>query len=94
MKIYNKFKKEYCEACGTDGSFYPLDIDHLLPQKSRPELINEEANCITLCRAHHTMKGMKGLGYMANTYPRVKKFLIENGWEFCELSNKWRYFKS
>lgn len=79
--------KEYCEVCGHDGSFYPLDPDHV---KTRGSGGSDEAyNIMTLCRKHHQEKGNRPITYMANKYPRYKKWLLDNRWTFDELLNKW-----
>lgn len=84
---YNKHKKDRCTACGHNGSFYPLEIDHV---KTRGSGGNDDAsNCITYCRACHILKGQKGLNYMATKFPSVKEWLISNGWEYNSFLNKW-----
>ena len=87
---YNKFKESFCVACGHNGSFYPLDVDHVITFKSHPELAYTKGNLMTLCRKCHTLKGQKGTDYMANKFPSVKEWLIKNNWYKCELTNKWR----
>jgi 5-methylcytosine-specific restriction endonuclease McrA len=89
-KEYNKHKKSNCQACGHSGSFYPLDIDHVLTYKAHPELQIEPRNLLTLCRKCHVLKGQKGLNYMSDNYPGVMSFLKDNGWHRCRLTNKWR----
>lgn len=87
---YNKYKKARCEACGHDGSFHPLDIDHVLTYKAHPELAEDPKNLMTLCRLCHSVKGNKGVAFMSERFPSVKSWLISNGWYICELTNKWR----
>lgn len=91
---YRQFVESRCVPCGHDGSFYPLDPEHLLTQKAHPELKNDPNVVMTNCRKCHTEKGMKGIVHMANKYPNYKRWLLDHGWEFCEFSKKWRYFKS
>ena len=90
---YNKFKLKYCVACGHSGSFYPLDIDHVITFKSHPELANDPRNCLTLCRACHTSKGQKGLSYIVDNSATVKRWLLSHGWYFDEFLKKWRLDK-
>lgn len=89
-KKYNQYKETRCKACGHDGSFYPLDIDHVATFKAHPELAYDKRNLLTVCRKCHVLKGQKGTSYMAEAYPAVRNFLIANGWYYCELSKKWR----
>lgn len=89
-KLYNKFKLSYCLSCGHNGSFYPLDIDHVITFKSHPELQTNRHNCATLCRRCHQIKGQQGLNYLASNSPTFKIWLDENGWYFDEFLQKWR----
>jgi len=84
---YRKHLKEYCEACGHNGSFYPLDPDHVKTKGSGGS--DEAYNIMTLCRKHHVEKGNKGTSHMAETYPNYKKWLLDNGWVFNNFLNKW-----
>lgn len=96
MKFKNKYlvyKKSRCEACNHNGSFYPLDIDHVMTRGAHPDLVNNPNNCMTLCRICHQIKGQKGLNYMADTYPSVKEWLISHNWYFEEFLQKWRLHK-
>lgn len=90
FKEYNNYKESNCRACGHNGYYYPLDIDHVITFKSHPELQADKRNCLTLCRKCHVLKGQKGLSYMAETYSTVRNFLTTHGWYYCELSKKWR----
>lgn len=86
--------KDRCEACSHDGSFYPLDAEHVLTRKAHPELENDPRNVMTVCRLHHQEKNNKGISHMANKYPSYKKWLIDNGWEMCGVYKKWRLYKN
>lgn len=50
--VRNKFVKEHpvCEACGSNEN---LNVHHIKPFHSNPELELEWSNLITLCREHH-----------------------------------------
>lgn len=89
-KKYNQYKESRCRACSHDGSFYPLDVDHIATFKAHSELAYDKRNLLTLCRRCHVLKGQKGLNYMADTFVGVRYFLITHGWTRCELTNKWR----
>jgi hypothetical protein len=47
-KFISKFPT--CEACGTDDD---LDVHHIKPFNTHPQLELDESNLITLCRHHH-----------------------------------------
>jgi hypothetical protein len=92
MSSYSKFKQKYCLVCGHDGSYHPLDPDHVATQKARPDLIDNPKNIMTLCRLHHTMKGAKGISFMCEKFPVYKQWLLDNGWTFDEFDKKWRLY--
>jgi len=81
--------KDRCEACSHNGSFYPLDPDHVRTRGSLGG--DDDQNIMTLCRKRHTEKGMKGISYMATKYPSYHKWLIDHNWFFCNFSKKWRH---
>jgi len=88
---YNQYKASNCVACGHNGSIYPLDIDHVKTRGSGGG--NEPFNCMTLCRKCHTLKGAKGISWMANNFLNYKQWLIENNWEYCQLMRRWIHAK-
>lgn len=90
---YKDIPKVRCEACFHDGSFYPLDYEHVLTRKARPDLENDPRNVMVVCRKCHQEKGSKGISHMANKYPSYHRWLLVNGWEFCELYKKWRLYE-
>lgn len=87
-KPYHQHMKDRCEACSHDGSFYPLDPDHVRTRGSLGG--DDDQNIMTLCRKCHTEKGMKGISYMATKYPNYHAWLKNNGWFFCNFMKKWR----
>lgn len=87
---YNKYKKSRCEVCGHDGSFHPLDVDHVLTYAAHRELANDPRVLMTVCRSCHTLKGWKGINFMADKFPQYKNWLLMNGYYKCELTGKWR----
>ena len=82
---YNQFKKSHCEVCGTSQN---LTIDHVLTRGAHPDLINDPANCMTLCMDCHMEKGRVGLVTFANRYKKVKDWMLSNGFFF--EAGKWR----
>lgn len=90
--IYNMFKREYCQACGCNGAFNALTIDHIKTRGSGGS--DEEYNCMTLCLSCHIEKGQKGVSHMAKRYPSYYEFLIEYGWKFDSFLKKWVSYDS
>jgi 5-methylcytosine-specific restriction endonuclease McrA len=84
-KTYNLFKKNNCEI--DNNCLGPLDIDHVKTFASGGK--DEESNCMTLCRKHHTEKGAKGLIHFADKYHVIKIWLLNYGWQICPLRKKW-----
>lgn len=50
---------------------------------------DHESNIVRLCRAHHTEQHAIGVTAFAETYPIYEQRLIDNGFEFDNLSNRW-----
>lgn len=86
---YNQFKEKFCVACGHSGDFYPLDIDHIKTRGARKDLINDERNCITLCRKCHTEKHVIGVYTFVKKHKSVKNWMKKKGWEICPVAKKW-----
>lgn len=65
-----KFVKAHprCEACGVAEG---LNVHHIKPYQSNPELELDPTNLITLCRTHHFSIGHLGNWHKAN--PNVSK---------------------
>lgn len=74
-----------CQPCKNHG--WPIDREHTKTRGSGGS--DSRENVSLMCRVHHTEKGMKGISYMAQTYPSYKKWLIDNGWQFDEFRKKW-----
>lgn len=79
-----------CVACRfyDDGS---VCFHHLKSQKSHPEHKEKGWNKISVCLICHNNFHAKGTSFMAEKYRGVENWLIENGWEYCTLTNKWRH---
>lgn len=56
-----------CEACGTRED---LNVHHVKPYHTNPELELDISNLITLCRKHHLEIGHRGNWKDANPYVR------------------------
>ena len=63
---------------------------HIYTQGSRPDLKNKEWNMIPVMQIFRDLFHKKGTKYMADKYPQVKVWLLDNGWEFDKFSRKWR----
>ena len=85
-------KKDRCLVCGHDGSYQPLDHEHVLTAKARPDLVEDERNIMVLCRRCHILKGTKGVSFMADNFPQYKNWLIAKGFTFVEHEKKWRLY--
>ena len=87
---YNKFKESACVACGVSGDVATLDIDHFKTRGSRPDLVNDSRNCLTLCRFCHHVKGTIGAdSFVRISSRRLYDWLKRNGWEYDDFSCKW-----
>lgn len=50
---------------------------------------DDPGNVSIMCLFCHDEKGKMGITHMANKYPRYKKWLLANGWEYDEYKKKW-----
>lgn len=80
-------KKTNCICCGHNGSFYPLDREHTKTRGSGGD--DSESNVTIMCRRCHQMKNNKGIDWLANKFPTYKAWLLDKGWEFCDIKKKW-----
>ena len=71
--------------CGRPGEYH-----HLLTQKTYPELKDEVWNCLPVCRQHHSEAHPTGLTGMAEKYFKIKVWLKQHGWTYCEVKKKYR----
>lgn len=88
MKENFEAKDTPCIACGLMGEGL-VCYHHLKTQGAHKELKNEKWNLIPVCKAHHKVFHGRGTEYMSTKFNRVKKFLLDNGWKFCETRKKW-----
>lgn len=77
-----------CVVCGKVGA----DLHHWKSRKSGGP--DEDWNLIKICRTHHTEIHKIGPQTFSEKYPSVKKWLIDNGWERCPVSQRWIHCKS
>ncbi len=64
---------------------------HLLTKKAYPEHKDSTWNLIPVSQKIHLEFHQKGMSYMANKYPSVERWLIQNDWYVCESTKKWRH---
>ena len=81
--------REPCTICGIEGDGLVCE-HHLLTRKAFPELQNEAFNRIPVCLNHHNLFHCNQLTKIAEIFPQVKSWLINNDWYICEFSGKWR----
>jgi 5-methylcytosine-specific restriction endonuclease McrA len=92
MSKSKNFKSEFpCVVCGLTGDGL-VTYHHLKTQKAHGEYKRESWNMISACQEHHNEFHNKPLTSMVNKYSNVKTWLIENGWELCEVLFKWRHY--
>ena len=72
--------------------FCGATLHHLYTQGSRPDLRNEEWNLIPVIQLYHDLFHKRGTAYMAKSFPSVRYWLLDKGWEFDEFSGKWRHY--
>lgn len=77
-----------CIVCGKQGEGL-ITWHHLMTRKARPDLVHAPSNLIPVDQSCHNMFHAKGTSYMAEKYPKVKSWLINRGWGYCELMQKW-----
>lgn len=77
-----------CAVCGLIGGGM-VTYHHLKTRKAHSEHSEKEWNLIPVCFGDHARFHNRGTEYMATKYSSVKKWLIDNGWEFEELRKKW-----
>lgn len=83
-------KENSCLCC---GSFYQVEGHHVKSFGSGGPCLPE--NMAPVCRVHHGRWHNKGSVWMADTWPRVRKWLISNGWEivtYGDGTKKWKNY--
>jgi hypothetical protein len=80
----NFLSNEPCVVCGLNVHGM-VTYHHLYTQKAHPELKREKWNLISCCGSHHTpLFHTKPLSEVANKYPQVRQWLIDNEWDLID----------
>ena len=90
----NYKSNEPCVACGSETE-NGVSYHHIYTRGAYPELADKPWNKISLCDLTCHVQGvhMKGMNYMVEKYPNVKRWLEENEWEKDSYSGKWIHEK-
>lgn len=90
MKKLKNFKTDLpCICCGHCVENENC-LHHLLTRKVYPEFQFDHWNLVPLCQHCHNEFHLKGTVYMANAFPAVEKWLIDNEWFYCDVVKKYR----
>jgi hypothetical protein len=77
---------EKCIVTGRDAEYH-----HIHTRKARPDLSEKTWNKIPVSREIHSSFHAKGTAFMANKYPPIKYWLIQNGWRYDSFVKKWTH---
>ena len=58
-QLLENVKERDLNRCAKCKSTYRLEVHHIKPRLSNPELLFDEDNCITLCRRCHRKETMR-----------------------------------
>lgn len=84
-QLLNTYNNQPCLICGSEET----TVGHHLKTKGSGGH-DIEINIIPVCYLHHIEQLHKmGLTKFANIHPIVIKFLISNGWQFNDFTEKW-----
>lgn len=80
--------------CVVFGTEHP-DPHHIYTQGAYPKApwLNEPWNIIPIAHALHVRWHEKGSKYMTDLFPPIKKWMLDNGWEWDKVSKKWWHEK-
>ena len=81
-QLLQELAKQRCLVCRRT----PCDPHHVKSKKSGGDDVRQ--NLMPLCREHHTEIHKIGLSTFSEKY-KLGKWLIDNGWEFSSMLNKW-----
>ena len=70
-----------CTACGLSGENM-VCLHHIKTRGSGGS--DQPHNLMPLCQKHHNMIHAKGLIWMSENFPRVKRFLFDRGWRVLQ----------
>ena len=85
-RLLDTYAELGCVVCGTK----PSDPDHVKTKGSGGDDVPE--NVWPLCRKHHDEKG-KGLTTFVEAHPHLAFVLINKGWEYDPVVEKWRRYE-
>lgn len=77
-------KTKPCLACGSSQ-----DIDPCHVRSVGAGGIDDWWNVIPMCRKHHRLQHDRGWGYLLQKFPRVEKYLFQNGWYWLPNGKIW-----
>lgn len=86
----NYKSNEPCICCGLDAPDM-VAYHHEKSQKAFPEHKEKIWNKIPLCLIEHNMCHNKGTYFVAEKYPNLKRWLLDNGWYVCILMKRWEH---
>lgn len=82
-KLLDSYFDRVCVACNARGA----EAHHVRSKASGGP--DEPWNLMSLCRTDHTHIHKLGLSAFAFKNSGVKRWLIAQGWYFCQVRNKW-----
>lgn len=85
-QFFSQFRWMPCTACASSGETI---AHHVHTKKARPDLKFDPRNLMPLCVFHHHDIHLLGMNAMVEEYIEIQSWLIENGWEYCQISDKW-----
>ena len=76
--------------CAATGSISEQRcLHHVYTRGSRPDLVDKDWNLMPLIKEAHHLAHSMGLSKFVDTYPRVRVWLLANGWEWDTFNKKW-----
>jgi 5-methylcytosine-specific restriction endonuclease McrA len=82
-KLLDSYFDRVCVACNSKGA----EAHHVRSKAANGP--DESWNLMALCRQDHTHIHKMGLDSFASKNIGVKRWLLANGWYFCEVRSKW-----
>jgi len=72
----------------------PAELHHVLTRKSRPDLIDEPWNLMPVSREIHGFIHQHGLTRSSKHFAGVKAWLLNEGWAYDPVMEKWWHEKA
>lgn len=85
QKLMTEYHSLECIICGQQAT--PA---HIKGRGARGDDVRH--NMAPLCGGHHTEQGTCGMTTFSVRYAKFKEWLLNNGWQFCEVALKWRHY--